>query len=96
MNVLNHVFSTQNIGFQQARKTFHIEKTVTESRVEAPAIEVPPGRSRFDKERLEFIACDPILYRMGDEFQAVVRADEFRSTVLFNNFFQGGHDIVAR
>jgi hypothetical protein len=68
--VLIHVFSTQNFGFQQARKTFHIEKLITESRVEVLAKAVLPGRPQFDKERLESVAYDPILHRTRDEFWA--------------------------
>ena len=62
MIVLIHVFSTQNFGFQQARKTFHIEKLIKEktngqqSKIPIHPSNVQITNLRLDKDRKALLA----------------------------------------
>ena len=73
MIVFFTVFPAQNSGLQKARETLNIEKLVTKPRVEALAVTVLPGRTRFDEEGLETLLRDPVLDGIGHELRPVVR-----------------------
>ncbi len=71
----------EHLCLPERREDFSVEQLVSELRVQALAIAVLPRTARFDVERLNADASQPVAHRDGRELRAIVGTHVLRRAV---------------
>ena len=85
----------EDLGFLEAAEDFAIEQLVPQLAVEAFAIAVLPGATRFDVERLGTNTRQPAPYDLGGHLRAVVGSDMLRDAAHQHHVCHGFQDTQA-
>ena len=89
------ILRRQQFCFGQVEKQFAIEKFIAQLSVEALHISVFPRASRHNVGRFNLLLFKPRLHRVGNEFAAVVEAQQQRHTSLLNRILEHANNFFG-
>ena len=87
--------SKDDPGFAQGEDQFAVETFFPESAIKALHVAILPWATGIDVERFDFVLFEPLLDGIGNELGAIVRADIFRGSMLFDSFLKDLQNITG-